>query len=126
MFTKLVRLGKDATVGTTANGKTMMKLSAVYDIGYGQNKRSQWISLVKFGDSAAKLAPHLTKGKQVVINADDIECKEHNGKAYMNGVIVSFDFVSGQFDQQQSIPAPQQAPQQQAPEFDDGLDSIPF
>jgi single-strand DNA-binding protein len=108
MFCKKVRLGKDAEIGTTKNGKTMMKLNAAYDIGFGQDKRTQWISLVKFGDSAAKLAPYLTKGKEVVIYADDIECREHNGKAYMNGVIVNFDFVSGQYNNQQSAPAPHQ------------------
>lgn len=134
MLIKKMRLGKDATVGTTANGKTMMKLSAVYDIGYGQNKRSQWISLVKFGESCVKLAPYLQKGKEVVIYADDIESKEHNGKAYLNGVIVNFDFVSGQYDNQQSAPAPQQqqapqsAPQSNQPPqgFDDFDDDIPF
>lgn len=120
MFCKKVRLGSDATVGTTKNGKTMMKLNAAYDIGFGQDKRTQWIGLVKFGDSAAKLAPYLTKGKEVVIYADDIECREHNGKAYMNGVIVNFDFVSGQYNNQESAPAPQQAPQQ-ANEFDDDI-----
>ena len=58
---------------------------------------------------------------------DDIESKEHNGKAYLNGVIVNFDFVSGQYDNQQSAPAPQQqqapqaAPQQQSPEFEDDI-----
>lgn len=126
MFCKKIRLGRDAEMATTANGKSMMKVSGAYDIGYGDNKRTQWISLVKFGDSAAKLAPHLTKGKEIVVYADDIECREHNGKAYMNGVIVGFDFISGQQQQGYQQPQAQQAPQQAPVEFDDDLDSIPF
>ncbi len=134
MLCKKVRLGKDAEVGTTNNGKTIMKLSGVYDIGYGNNKRSQWIGLVQFGESVGKVAQHLTKGKEIVIYAEDIEAKEHNGKAYLNGVVRSFDFVS---DGQQQAPqqgyqqgyqqAPQQAPQAApASNFDDFDDDIPF
>lgn len=134
MFCKKVRLGNDATVGTTQNGKTMMKLSGAYDVGFGQNKQTQWISLVKFGDNVANTAQHLTKGKEIVIYADDIQAKEHNGKAYLNGVLRSFEFCSGgdnsgsqagyqQAPQQNYQQAPQQAPQ--AGGFDN-FDGPPF
>ena len=61
MFVKLVRIGKDAELKQSNSGKSFLSLSVVYDIGYGENKQSQWMSLVMFGAQAEKLAQHLTK-----------------------------------------------------------------
>ena len=72
MFIKLVRIGKDAELKQSNSGKSFLSLSVVYDIGYGENKTSQWMSLVMFGAQAEKLAQHLTKGKQIVIRADEL------------------------------------------------------
>lgn len=73
MFSKLVRLGKDAELSTTANGKQVCKLVFVYDIGYGQNKKSVWCEGSLWGEKGNKLAPYLTKGTQIVVNATDLE-----------------------------------------------------
>ena len=94
MFIKLVRIGKDAELKQSNSGKSFLSLSVVYDIGYGENKQSQWISLVMFGAQAEKLAQHLTKGKQIVIRADELRTEVYQEKAYLKGTLLSVEFVS--------------------------------
>ena len=82
MFIKLVRIGKDADLKQSRSGKPFINLSVVYDIGFGENKQIQWMSLVMFGAQAEKLAQHLTKGKQIVIHADELRTEVYQEKAY--------------------------------------------
>ena len=64
MFIKLVRIGKDAELKQSNSGKSFLSLSVVYDIGYGENKTSQWT------------------------------CLSWLGKAYLKGMLLSVEFVS--------------------------------
>lgn len=95
MFVKLVRLSRDAEL-KNVNGKPLLNVNVVYDVGYGDNKKGQFLDLAMFDNQAEKLAPHLTKGKQIVIRADDINVHEHNGKAYLKGTLLSLEFVAQQ------------------------------
>lgn len=106
MFTKLVRIGKDAEL-RSANGKPVLSLPVVYDVGYGANKKSQWLNLAMWGAQAEKTAQYFTKGKQIVVRVDDVHIEEYNGKSSLKGTLVSFEFV--QDGQRES--APQQEPQ---------------
>jgi single-strand DNA-binding protein len=115
MLTKLVRIGRDAELRYTNNQKAVISLACVYDIGWGDNKKSQWIDVSVWGKQAESLAQYLTKGKQVVIYADDVELEEYPKNDGSNGSklkarAINIDLTSGG---QQSAPAPQQAPQQQ-------------
>jgi single-strand DNA-binding protein len=92
MFIKLVTIGRDAEL-KNANGKPFLSLSAAYDVGYGQNKKTQWLSLTMWGQQAEKAAQHLTKGKQIVVNVSDLHVEEYKEKSYLKGTIQSFDFV---------------------------------
>ena len=94
MFIKLVRIGKDAELKQSNSGKSFLSLSVVYDIGYGENKQSQWVSLVMFGSQTEKLAQHLTKGKQIVIRADELRTEVYQEKAYLKGTLSSVEVVS--------------------------------
>ena len=91
MFIKLVRIGKDAELKQSNSGKSFLSLSVVYDIGFGENKTSQWMSLVMFGAQAEKLAQHLTKGKQIVIRADELRTEVYQEKAYLKGTLSSVE-----------------------------------
>ena len=129
MMIKLVRIGKSAEL-RSANGKPVLSLSVVYDVGYGANKKSQWLNLAMWGAQAEKVAEHFTKGKQLVVRVDDVHIEEYNGKSSLKGTLVSFEFV--QDGKRESEPkynksTPQERrPQQQqaAPDLDD-LD-LPF
>jgi single-strand DNA-binding protein len=93
MFVKLVRLSRDAEL-KNVNGRSLLNVNCVYDVGYGDNKKGQFLDLAMWGSQAEKLAPHLTKGKQIVVRADDIHIHEHNGKGYLKGTLLSIEFVA--------------------------------
>ena len=124
MMIKLVRIGKDAEL-RSANGKPVLSLSVVYDVGYGANKKSQWLNLAMWGAQAEKVAEHFTKGKQLVVRVDDLHIEEYNGKSGLKGTLVSFEFVqdgkreSAQQQDTQRARQPQQ--RQSAPVLDDDL-----
>lgn len=141
MFSKLVRIGRDAELRSTPGGKSVCNFPAVYDIGYGDKKRPQWIDCALWGDRANNVSSMLTKGVQVVIYADDIEVElyrknDDKAGAKLKCRIVNFEFAGPRNDQnnqqpaqRQSAPAPQpQAAPQQNPSHmaDDFDDDIPF
>ena len=114
MLAKLVRLGRDAEVRYTAKGDPVASLAMVYDIGFGDNKRGQWIDGTLWGKRAESLGPHLTKGTQIVLYADDVELEQFMKKDGSPGAklkcrVSDISLVSGQ----QSSGGQQQAPQQQ-------------
>ena len=124
MFIKLVRIGKDAELKQSNSGKSFLSLSVVYDIGFGENKQSQWMSLVMFGQQAEKLAQHLTKGKQIVIRADELRTEVYQEKAYLKGTLLSVEFVSsGKQEGQQDSHNTQKSNgyQKQSQDLDDDL-----
>ena len=126
MFIKLVRIGKDAELKQSNSGKSFLSLSVVYDIGFGENKQSQWMSLVMFGQQAEKLAQHLTKGKQIVIRADELRTEVYQEKAYLKGTLLSVEFVSsGKQESQQDAHNTQKSNGYQKQQFDDDSD-LPF
>ena len=127
MMIKLVRIGKDAEL-RSANGRPVLSLSVVYDVGYGANKKSQWLNLAMWGAQAEKTAQYFTKGKQIVVRVDDLHIEEYNGKSGLKGTLVSFEFV--QDGQRESAPQaqerrPQAQQRQPVKNFDDDMD-LPF
>ena len=129
MLVQLVTIGRDAEL-KSASGKPFLSVSAAYDVGYGQNKKTQWLSLTMWGAQAEKSAQYLTKGKQIVVNVSDLHVEEHNGKSYLKGMIQGFDFVRGggggqdKHNEDKSNGYQPQRQQQQSNNFDD--DSLPF
>lgn len=122
MFVKLVRIGKDAELKQSQGGKSFLSLSVVYDIGYGENKQSQWMSLVMFGAQAEKLAQHLTKGKQIVVRVDELRAEVYQEKAYLKGTLLSVEFVSsGKQESQQDAHNTQKSNGYQRQDLDDDL-----
>ena len=124
MFTKLVRIGRDAELRTTANGKSVIGLACVYDIGWGDNKKAQWLECSIWGKQAEGLAAYLLKGKQIVINADDLEVETFTKGDGTTGSklkcrAVNIDLTDNKDNQQQTSQprdTRQQAPRQQAPQ----------
>ncbi|MBR6135041.1 MAG: single-stranded DNA-binding protein [Clostridia bacterium] len=56
------RLGNDAVVRTTPNGKKVMEMSVAVNTGYGEYKETMWIKVNVWGDKVDTLAPMFTKG----------------------------------------------------------------
>ncbi|WP_339692780.1 single-stranded DNA-binding protein, partial [uncultured Pseudoalteromonas sp.] len=104
MLVKLVRLGRDAEVKYTQNGDPVASLAMVYDIGWGDKKRGQWIIGTLWGKRAESLGPYLTKGTQVVLYGDDVEVEQFMKKDGTSGAklkcrVSDLELVSGQSQQ---------------------------
>ena len=118
MLSKLVRIGKDAELRRTSEGKAVIGLACVYDIGWGDKKRGQWIEVSIWGKQAEALQPYLLKGKQVVIHADDVELEifqKNDGTqgSKLKARAVNVELAGSKQDSAtQGAIAPQQQPQQ--------------
>ena len=64
MLIELVTLGRDSELKFTSSGTPILNFAAAYDIGFGQNKKTQWIDCVIFGKKAESLIDHLKKGSK--------------------------------------------------------------
>ena len=65
------RLGRDGEVRTTPSGKQVLNFSLAVDtFGGGDKKETLWIGCSVWGERADKLAPYLSKGKQVTVSGD--------------------------------------------------------
>lgn len=73
MFSKLVRLGCDTSVKFSDSGTAYAHLAVVYDIGWGENKKAQWVEATVFGKKAEALGKFFTKGQQFVLHGQDVE-----------------------------------------------------
>lgn len=62
------RLGRDAELKQGAEpSKSVCNFSVAEDIGYGDNKRTQWWRCALWGTRAEKIAQYLTKGTPVTV-----------------------------------------------------------
>ena len=136
-LTGLFTLGRDAETRVTNSGTTIVQLAVAYHYGRkGEDgkKPSQWVRVAMFGQQAEKLAPYLTKGKQVSLVIRDLHIatfQKQDGSTgtSLEGVADFDDFARGPKQEGQAT-APRQAPPP-APRassgFDDlGDDEIPF
>lgn len=125
MFTELVRLGKDAELKTTQSGD-LLSLYAVYDVGFGDKKKGQWIGLTLFGKRASQVAGMMVKGVQIMATMDEVQVEEYGGKSYLKAKLVEFKFAGPKPQQEaprQQRQAPRPAPKPAADDFDD--DDLP-
>lgn len=72
MLIELVNLGRDSELRHLQNGTPVLNFAAAYDVGFGDNKKTQWIDCAMFGKKAESLASYLVKGKQIQISARDV------------------------------------------------------
>lgn len=133
VFSFTGNLGRDCRVGS---GQTpVVGFAVAVKSGWGDKAQSIWVDCNLWGKQAeSRLPEFLVKGQQVAVTGE-LGTREHEGKTYLTCRVSSVDLVGGRRDEQQQAPrqqAPQQqrqAPQQgqqQAPNYDDFSDDIPF
>lgn len=107
VFTASGRLGNDMDVRYTPNNKCIGSFSLPVESGWGDNKKTAWVTCKLFGERAEKLSQYLTKGSQVsVTGAFQLDEWEKDGVKHSRPVIIVNDM--------QLPPQQQQAPQQPA------------
>ena len=133
VFTASGRLGSDMDVRYTPNNKCIGSFSLPVESGWGDNKKTAWVTCKLFGDRAEKLSQYLTKGSQVsVTGAFQLDEWEKDGVKHSRPVIIVND-IQLPPQQQQSQPQYAQQPkplQQSQPQYNeppmDFDDDIPF
>lgn len=85
------RLTKDAEVQATQSGKTLCKFTVASDVGFGDNKSTNFFDVVIFGKRAeGGLPQYLKKGTSVFISGElKIERREYEGKTYTNVTVLN-------------------------------------
>ena len=61
------RVVADSEIRYTPGGDAILQIRLADDVGYGEKKTTNWWNCSLFGKRAEGLAPHLTKGQQVVV-----------------------------------------------------------
>ena len=110
-------IGDDMKIHYTQNGKAIGSFPLAVTNGYGDNKRTMWITCLVFGERAEKLAPHIRKGGKIVVSGRlDVRQYDRNDGTKGTAVEVAvneFEFMAvnqqgQQQGQQQKSPAQQQ------------------
>lgn len=93
------RLGADAELRTTQSGEKVLGLRVANDVGFGERKTTQWVDCSIWGRRAEALAPHLTKGKQVVVSGEvtlrEYEKRDGTRGAGLTVRVAEIDFTGG-------------------------------
>ena len=74
-------VGKDAEHRTAGNGEVCSFSVAVTE-GWGDNKKTVWFDVSRWGKGAPGLANTLVKGSRVAVSGE-FSTREHNGKTYL-------------------------------------------
>ena len=53
------RLGRDSELKFTPNGKPLVKWSMAVDVGWGDNKSTQWLRCTMWGERGQKIQQYL-------------------------------------------------------------------
>lgn len=65
VFTGIGRLGRDAEVRYSSDGKPITSFAVAVDDGFGERKVTSWIDCVLFGERGPKIAEHIRKGDRI-------------------------------------------------------------
>ncbi|AWK85151.1 single-stranded DNA-binding protein [Azospirillum thermophilum] len=93
------RLGADGELRTTQSGEKVLGFRVANDVGFGERKTTQWVDCSIWGRRAEALAPHLTKGKQVVVSGEvtirEYEKRDGTRGAGLSVRVNEIDFTGG-------------------------------
>jgi len=93
------RLGADGELRTTQSGEKVLGFRVANDVGFGERKTTQWVDCSIWGRRAEALAPHLTKGKQVVVSGEvtirEFEKRDGTRGAGLSVRVNEIDFTGG-------------------------------
>lgn len=132
-------LGKDPDIRSTQSGKRIANFSVAVDQGWGESKKTEWISVVCFQEKLVELVEkYLKKGKQVALSGtlqtSSWEDKTSGQKKYKTEVVardITFMDSGSSSSRTTTAPRAETVPQTRSTQpvsdnpFDQD-DSIPF
>ncbi|WP_244442532.1 single-stranded DNA-binding protein [Azospirillum lipoferum] len=84
---------------TTQSGEKVLGFRVANDVGFGDRKTTQWVDCSIWGRRAESLAPHLTKGKSVVVSGEvtlrEYEKRDGTRGAGLSVRVAEIDFTGG-------------------------------
>lgn len=138
-------IGQDYKQTTTQNGMAVCQISVAMASGYGENKKTTWVSCVMFGKLAESgIVQYLLKGQQVAVTGEaelqEWQNSQGESKASLKCVVSKIDLLGQRQQSQQGgyqqasqarqQPQPKQQPSAPQPAqssgFDDFDSDIPF
>ena len=127
------RVVADAEVRFTKSGDQIASFRLASDVGFGDNKTTNWFSCQIWGKRAESLAPHLTKGSQLTVfgtlKLREWEDKEGQKKLSPDISVDELAFQGGKRDSENAHaqkPANSSKPAPKSSGFDDMESDIPF
>lgn len=111
-------LGKDCEVRTTQSGTTVCNFTVGVSVGYGENKKTEWVKCALFGKRAeGGVVQYLVKGAKVLVmgSAQSESWLDQQGqaRAVISVNVTELDLVGGQAQQQGQQQYQQPTPQAQ-------------
>lgn len=108
-------LGKDSEI-KVINGKNYNAFPVAVSEGYGENKKTTWVNVMKFAGENDKLGQYLTKGTKVYVSGKPTVSAYTNKNNELSSDISlwanDIELVGGiQSSSQEPAPAPVESPQ---------------
>lgn len=87
-------LGQDITVRYTGGGKAVGNASIAVQVGWGDNKKTEWFNFVAWGDTATAMQASLKKGSKTTLvgrlSSRKYKNKEGNDVTAVEVIVDSF------------------------------------
>lgn len=101
------RLGKDPKMQYTPAGTAQTSFSVATDTGFGDNKKTVWVSLIVWGKQAETFNQYLEKGSRVAFTAEVTDLNAYSKQdgttgASVNAKVLTLEFLSAKGEKQES------------------------
>lgn len=108
MLIELCRVGREPELRYTADGKPVCTVSLAYDVGFGENKATQWVAATIWGKRAEALSQKLTKGTLVHVVLSNVASRAYQRRnsdelgSEITGTLFDIKFAGGQRDNEET------------------------
>lgn len=137
VFTFVGRLGADAEVRYTQDGKAVASFNCAVDCGYGDKKTTLWVRCNLWGKQAESVSAYLKKGGQVGVTGELSERswddKDGQTRKSLEVRVGEIQLLGGKPEgpsehqkQKQDGYVPPSRPDRPKPSFDDLESDLPF
>lgn len=101
------RLTADAELKTTPNGVSVCSFTIANEVGYGENKKTAFINVVAWRQSAEFVSKHFKKGSMIGIEGSiqtrKYQDRDGNNRTAFEVVANNVQFVDGKKDAKPSV-----------------------